>query len=122
MAMTLKCPHCRNGIDAAELRRQSGTGGGYECPACKQMVRFAQPHAIFRRAVSLLLAAIVLMICGVRNPLMLVIGSILLWVPMSIAVNMYCVYAMPVGLRPWKQRGRKPFDEGPPELFNNRPK
>jgi hypothetical protein len=64
------------------------------------MVRFAQAHAFFRRAISLVLPFVFLLIFGVRNPLILVIGSILLWAPMSIPVNMYCVYMMPLGLKP----------------------
>jgi hypothetical protein len=107
--MVLKCPHCSTDIDVAELRRQPGTGGGLECPVCKEMVRFAQPHAFFRRALSLSLSVIVLLIVGVRKPLVLAIGSILLWVPMSILINMYSVYAMSLGLKPWKPRQHRTF-------------
>ena len=41
---------------------------------------------------------------------------------MSIPVNMYCVYTMPLVLKPWSQRGRKPFDFVPYEIFGNRPR
>jgi uncharacterized paraquat-inducible protein A len=116
--MILNCPHCQTGVEVAELRRHPGTGGGYECPTCKKMVRFAQPHALFRRTISLLMSCGVLLVFGVRKPIVFAVGSLLLWLPMSIAVNMYCVYAMPLGLKPWTQRGRIPFDAGPLELFN----
>jgi hypothetical protein len=109
-------------IKASDLRRVEGTGGGYECPVCKQMVRYSQPYAIFRRTVSLLLSVIVLLLVGVRRPIMLLVGSVLLWIPMSMLVNMYSVYATPLGLKPWKQRWRERRDAGPLELFDNKPK
>jgi hypothetical protein len=119
-AMILKCPHCSTDIHVSELRRQPSTGGGLECPVCKGMVRFAQPHALFRRALSLSLSVTILLIVGVHKPLILAIGSILLWLPISILVNMYCVYVMPLGLQPWKPRGRRPFAPGPIVLFQHR--
>jgi len=109
-------------IEASDLRRIDGTGGGYECPACKKMVRFSQPHALFRRAISLLLLTIVLLLVGVRSTIILVMGSVLLWIPMSMAVNMYCVYAMPLGLTPWRERGRERHYTSPLEFFKNKPK
>lgn len=66
---------------------------------------------------------VILMIAGVRHPLTLTIGSLLLWVPMSIAVNMFCVYTMPMGLKPWEEReGKKPFDSVVPEIFEHKTK
>jgi len=115
----LECPHCNRAVVLSELRRPSG-GGYHECPFCGGMVRLAQPHAFLRRTVALILSAFVLLLFGVRNPLALVAGSLLLWVPMSIPVNMYCVYAMPLGLKPWTHRGRKPFDFVPYDIFGKR--
>ena len=120
--MRLKCPYCENLVEVKELKRQPGSGGGCECPSCKEMVRLAQPHAIFRRSVSLLLSCLALIVFGVKNPFGLFIGSILLWIPVSLAYNSFCYFVMPTQLKPWKPRGRKPFDASPLELFNNRPK
>lgn len=71
--------------------------------------------------ISLLISCLALLIFGVRNPIAFAIGSLLLWLPMSIAVNMYCVYAMPLALKPWKERGRKPFDSAL-RIFGDRSK
>jgi len=91
--------------------------GYHECPFCNGKVRYVQPHAAFRRTIALVLSTVVLVILGVQNPLTLVIGSLLLWVPMSIPVNMFCVYTMPLSLKPWKPRGKKPFDSIVPQIF-----
>ena len=120
--MPVKCPHCQNTVGTSELRSVPESGGGLECPSCKGMVRFVQPHAAFRRSVALLLSCLALMAFGVRNPLLFIGGSVLLWIPMSMAVNMYCLYVLPLSLKQWKQRGRKPFDSISYELFRNRPK
>lgn len=117
--MALTCPHCRNVIEAHELRRQPATGGGYECPLCRGMVRFVQPHAPFRRTIALTFSFIATVLIGARRPIAILAGTLLLWAPMSIPVNMYCVYKMPLGLKAWKQRGKKPFDSTVPELFDN---
>jgi len=120
--MILKCPHCRNGVEVSSLKRQDGTGGGRECHSCKGMVRFSQPHTFFRRTIALVISALLTLIIGIRNPLTILLVAILLWVPMSIPVNMYSVYLMPLSLKPWKPRGKKPFDADDLDLFDHQGK
>jgi len=86
------------------------------------MVRFAQPHALFRRGASLLLSVALMLLFGVRNPVIVVLGALFLWAPVSIPVNMYCVYMMPLGLRPWVPRGKKPFESTVPQIFESKNK
>ena len=119
--MRLECRHCHGRVSVSELRRPR-SGAYRECPLCNGTVCYVQPHAVFRRSTALLLSIIVLMIAGVRNPVTLVIGSVLLWVPMSFAFNMYCVYVMPLGLKPWKPRGKNPFDSVVPRIFGPKTK
>jgi hypothetical protein len=62
--------------------------------------------------------------CEARQPewFTFLVGSVLLWIPMSMLVNVSCVYAMPLGLTPWKKPGRERRNAATLELFNNRPK
>jgi len=78
--MQLQCPICKGSIDSRDLRRKAGTGGGYECPECNQMVRFSQPHALFRRLVSLVISILTVRVVGIRSIPWLLAGSLLLWV------------------------------------------
>jgi hypothetical protein len=65
------------------------------------MLHFEQPHAILRAAISLVLSAIILLSFGVRSILLLLGGCLLLWAPVQLLVNGYCVRRMPLGLKPW---------------------
>jgi hypothetical protein len=64
------------------------------------MLHYSQPHAAFRRTLSVLLSALLLLMFGVRNVLFVLSGSLLLWAPMQLLVNAYSVRRMPLGLKP----------------------
>jgi hypothetical protein len=99
--MTLECPLCQKSVETSDLHRIPGSGGGFNCPECKQMLHFEQPHRIFRASLSLTLSAIVLLFFGVRSILFLLGGCLLLWAPVQLLVNGYCVRRMPLQLKPW---------------------
>ena len=97
----LECPFCRKTIDVSQMTHVGGVTGGLACPECKKWVVFSQPFTLFRRTLSLLLSALVMLRVGV-HPIWLYIGGvILLWLPMSIAVDAYMAHKLPLKLGPW---------------------
>lgn len=105
--MTLECPLCHKSVDTHEFKITAGTRGGFECPACKQMLHFAQPHAALRRTLSLLVSLVTLLVFRVRSIPLLIGGSLVLWAPVQLGVNAYCVRRMPLGLKPWQPPPQK---------------
>jgi len=121
--MTVRCPHCKNQFDIADLIRRPGTGGG-ECPLCNGTVSVTQPYVFLRKVISLLIPFLFLKLIGVEDRIALFMGSIVLWFPAYIFLSMSLLFVLPPGLRPLRQKSSdKPFDSKPYELFGgNRPK
>jgi hypothetical protein len=122
--MRLECPVCHKPVYTSDFKIIPGTGGGFDCPECKQMIHYSQPHAVFRRTLALGLSVILLMMFGVHKVLWLLGGALLLWAPMQVLVNAYCVRAMPLGLKPWVPRstqGKTPlWEPHVPQLFTQK--
>jgi hypothetical protein len=70
------------------------------------MLTFSLSHPIFRNTISLLISGLVLYIAGVRSLFVFVAATLLLWVPVSLAVYAYCFRLMPLRLKPWDPRKR----------------
>ena len=122
--MILRCPICGENISTRDLRRRDGVKDGRECPNCGQLVQFSQPYPIFRWGAALLASGLVLWLTGVRSTVWFLIGSVLLWLPMSLVVNGAAVHVMSLELKPWKARAVKrweprPRDNGPLDLFGS---
>lgn len=100
--MTLCCPLCGKALETGELTVQPGTRGGFACPRCGKLLHFSQSHPYLRASISLLISATLLYFAGVRTPFTFILGTLILWVPISLLFNAYCVRIMPLGLKPWK--------------------
>src|SRR6266568_7129488 len=98
----LKCPICGNPVDPASLKTAWGTGGGFECPVCKKLVRYTNPYGRIVAVISLLLAVGILKLAGVHSVTGFVVGSILLWIPISLFLNRASVRIKAPTLKPWK--------------------
>ena len=100
--MTLCCPLCGKALETGELTVQPGTRGGFACPRCGRLLHFSQRHPYLRASASLLISALLLYcFTSVRTPLTFFLGTFVLWVPISLLLNAYCVRIMPLGLKPW---------------------
>ena len=128
--MFLECPLCGKSVDTADFKITREAHGGFECPECKKVLQFAQPHAAFRRSMALVLSALVLMVLGVQRPVWILIGSIVLWPFVQLLVNTAMVHRIPLRLAPWKAP-KLPIlsklrfeerDDGPLQLFDRRRK
>jgi hypothetical protein len=124
--MLVKCPKCRNSFDLAERERPSGMTGGSFCPRCHE--RFAIPGPSKAVATgSLIIAFGILFLAGVRSIIGLVLGSALLWIPISLFLNVPTMRKKGVVLREWKPRRRTFFEwlyerDSTPELFDKKPR
>ena len=86
--MIFRCPVCNRDFDSAALRMEWGPGGGFRCPLCNEPVRVAQPYRAGIAVVSLLIVSGTLTLIGVRTIVTFVILTAVLWVPVSLFLNM----------------------------------
>jgi hypothetical protein len=104
--MVLRCPLCDEPVDTSELHRLPGTAGGLECPKCGKAFRFHQPYLALRTAISVSISAAILSIAGVRNVPIFLVGTFILWIPISLVFNAYLIHVIPLELVPYKPRNR----------------
>jgi hypothetical protein len=93
-------------VETSELQRLPGTAGGLECPRCGKVLRFYQPYLVLRTAISVSISAGILWIAGVRNIPIFLVGTFILWIPVSLVLNAYLVHAIPLVLVPYKPQNR----------------
>jgi hypothetical protein len=101
------------------------TGGSF-CPHCHERFAISGPSKAVAIA-SLIIALGILLLVGVRSIIGLVLGSALLWVPISLFLNVATVRKKGVILRKWKPRRRTFFEwlyerDSTPELFDKKPR
>ncbi len=117
------CPTCGTSFDLADRERPGGLTGGSYCPHCHE--QFSLPGPSVPVAIgSLLLSLGALAAVGVRSVLGLAVGSVLLWVPISLFWNASEMGRKGVVLRKWKPLMQRTFSDWlyernkPPELFD----
>jgi hypothetical protein len=109
--LTYDCPFCAHHFAAADLQQPAGATGGTYCPKCQERVRISFPYAGRVVAASLFLAAGILWAFQVRSLVWLATGTALLWVPISLFLNVYMARFKPPTLKKWKERTHKTFFE-----------
>jgi hypothetical protein len=124
--MFVQCPTCGNSFDLAERERPGGVTGGSFCPRCHQRFVISGPSKAVAIA-SLIIAAGILALVGIRSTIGLVVGSVLLWIPISMFLNVAIMRRKGVILRTWKPRRRTFFEwlyerDSTPELFDKKPR
>ena len=128
--MTYRCPWCGHNFDASELQQPAGIGGGSYCPKCQNRVYLSFAYQRTSALISLLIAVGILALLHTRNVLGFLIGAILIWIPVSMFLNVMSSRYRAPKLKRWKPRRRRTFFEWlyerdePPELFDtkSRPK
>jgi hypothetical protein len=124
LIMLVQCPTCTNSFDLAARERPGGITSGSFCPHCHERFAISGPS----KAVSIASAIIVLgalALVGVRSITGLVVGSAVLWIPISLFLNAATVRRTGIILRKWKPRRRTFFEwlyerDSTPELFDKR--
>src|SRR5580693_1912055 len=96
-AVTYACPGCGQQIDIASLQRTGGVGGGLYCPKCQEHVHISFAYGRIVAVVSLLLALAILRLLHVAVGLWFIIGTVLIWIPLSMFLNLWTT-----GFRPPK--------------------
>jgi hypothetical protein len=120
------CPECGRNIDIASLQRPGGTGGGMYCPHCQAQVHISFAYSRIVAVVSLLLALAILRLLHVTLGLGFIFGTILLWIPLSMFLNLWTTNLRPHTLKKWKPRRRSFFEwlydrDAPQDIFGKRP-
>ena len=127
--MTYKCPACGEEFHVDALQQPAGIGGGSYCPKCHERVYVSIPYGRAVAFISLLIALGILLLLHVRAILGLIIGTLLIWIPLSLFLNVCSTRLKPPFLKKWKarrHRTRRTFFEwlydraAPSELFGKR--
>jgi len=107
--LTYKCPICVTDFEATAIRRPSGISGPSYCPNCQGRVRVVLPNSKYAAIIALLIAWVVLALLGVRSVFGVVIGTVLIWIPLSLYLNAVSFrYKSPV-LKKWEPRRERRF-------------
>jgi hypothetical protein len=93
------------------------------CPKCQARVYVSFPHSILVAVLSLLLAVGALLVMSVTSLLWIIVGAAVLWVPISMFLNIYSTRFKRATLKKWKPRRRTFFEwlydrDKPPEMFD----
>jgi DNA-directed RNA polymerase subunit RPC12/RpoP len=123
--MTYKCPTCGHEFDASALQHPAGMGGGLYCPKCQERVYVSMPYGRAVALISLVISAALLAVLNVKNIVAFVIGTALIWIPVSMFLNLWSTRLKPPSLKKWKQRRRTFFEwlydkDEPRDLFGKR--
>jgi hypothetical protein len=111
LPMRYSCPYCGQGLELNDLQQTGGFAGGRYCPKCQERITLSYPHSKLFAVVSLLLAIGILVIMHVRSIPLFAVGIVVLWIPISLALNFYSTrYRLPT-LEKWKERTQKTFFE-----------
>jgi hypothetical protein len=124
--MLVQCPTCGNSFDLAERERPARITGGSFCPQCHERFAISGPGKAVAIA-SLIIALGIPALVGIRSTIGLVLGSALLWIPISLFLNLATVRRKGVVLRKWTPRRRTFFEwlyerDSTPELFDKKPR
>jgi hypothetical protein len=90
----------------AARERPGGMTGGSFCPQCHGRFAIPGPSKTVT-IVSLIIAMVALTLAGVRSIVGLVIGAALLWVPISLFLNVARMRRKGVVIRKWEPRRRR---------------
>jgi hypothetical protein len=107
--MPVQCPTCGNSFDLAAREQPGGMTGGSFCPQCHERFAIPGPSKTVT-IVSLIIALVTLALAGVRSIVGLVVGTALLWVPVSLFLNVARMRRKGVVIRKWKPRRRTFFE------------
>jgi hypothetical protein len=105
------CPACGEALEPAELQQPAGIGGGTYCPKCDERVYVSSPYPKLVAFLSLLLATGILLLMRVTSVIWFVAGTFVLWVPISLFLNLYSTKFKRSTLKKWQPRKRRTFFE-----------
>jgi sarcosine oxidase delta subunit len=123
--MRHKCPYCEKDFGVAELQMPAGPSAGTYCPHCGERVRLSFAYGGTVAIISLLIAIGALALFHVTSIIGFAIGAIVIWVPLSLYLNVMSVRFKPATLKKWKERRKTFFEwlydrDSPKDLFNKR--
>ena len=125
--MMLRCPVCGANVDLTQLQLDWGVEGGPRCPKCLERVRYSNAYGGPVAILSLLVAVGILTLFRVHTYVVFFVGTVLIWIPVSLFLNAASVRIKPPTLRRRKPRRRTFFEwlyerEALQDLFNKRPR
>src|ERR1700730_294060 len=105
------CPACGEALEPAELQQPAGIGGGTYCPKCGERVCVSSRYPKLVQVLSLLLAVGTLLLMRVTSVIWFVAGTLVLWLPISLFLNLYSTQFKRSILKKWQPRKRRTFFE-----------
>jgi hypothetical protein len=102
--MIYRCPTCNQEFDATELCRPAGIAGPSYCPRCRERVRVVLPYRGCIALLSLILSIGVLLLLHVKSMVALVVGTIVVWIPLSLYLNVMSFRIAASTIEKWQPR------------------
>jgi hypothetical protein len=97
------CPTCGEPLEPVELQQPAGIGGGTYCPKCHERVYLSFGYRKLTAIFSLALAIGLLKLVQVASVAWFIAGTVVLWVPITVVLNIYSArFKQPV-LKKWKR-------------------
>ena len=94
------------------------------CPNCQVRVYFSFPYSALVAVLSVVLAIAALLVMRVTSLVWITVGTLVLWVPISMFMKIYFTQFKPATLKKWKPRRRTFFEwlydrDKPPGMFDS---
>ena len=94
------------------------------CPKCQARVYFSFPYSALVAVLSVVLAIAALLVMRVTSLVWITVGTLVLWVPISMFMKIYFTQFKPATLKKWKPRRRTFFEwlydrDKPPGMFDS---
>ncbi len=112
--VTYRCPHCDKEFGAVALQQPAGIGGGSYCPHCGGRVYISFAYRGIVAVISFVVAVSMLPLFHITSIIGFAVGIILIWIPLSLFLNIMSVRYKPPTLKKWNGRRkirRKTFFE-----------
>lgn len=124
--MIYDCPICAGTFEGTEVQQPAGVGGGTYCPRCQGRIRMSFPYGWLVALISLFLAGGVMALVRVQSMSWFVVGTAVLWIPISLFLNVWSTRFRPATFKAWKERRRTLFEwlyerDSTPRLFDKKP-
>ncbi len=107
--MIYRCPICRANFPSSEVHVERNTGGAFNCPQCHAKVRFSTRYRRSIVLVSLAMSLTAVYVAGVKNPIVLAVGAVVLLLPVALVLQFVFERFRTPSLEEWKPRLKRPY-------------
>jgi hypothetical protein len=98
----LRCPFCKGLVPNVDLKSH---GPLVVCPTCSRKLQYSRTQLRLSGLIALVLIPGLCVLFGLRDIVLLIFMSILLWFPVCVALQFFLVWTVPTRLEAYKGPG-----------------